>query len=548
MNNLSINNENTIIDEVEEKTKSKAKKKSKAPTTYFNAVKFKITDESKALTNYLDYIHGIFLHEYKLINEAEIQPNCFTQDELSHQFRGHFTKKLAELIGKDYLYWNLNNKAKYFRMFSLHLRQDFKSLDYRQKITQVLEKHDFNIKDSAIANKIRKELIKLNLYPTKQELNNICRCHKNKESKATETTNANETTSYENSYYDKIIPLDFTLGQDKQTIVQPDEKQPVFHINFNGNWIWLNFTEQINSPALKYFKNKIDNENFIRFTKPKFVFDIEQNCWFVIVTIESKVKTTDTNKPDGPNGPNDSIAKLAGVDIGQVKPYSVVVLQLKNERTNPKICSNELTCKKETKKVNEKLSKVKFHLSNVYRKLDVYSGIVKNNTNPEFTEQILVKQELLINEKRCLRRKRKELQKRKSYLAVRDLMKQLNFYNVKQANIERLNWVENTGGSWDFSQQQEILMRKAIEHSIKVNKVYAANTSKENPFTAKTLLGKPNPKTRKVKFNRRKYQIDRDILVAINVALRPTKKDENKQRLDFNENRKILLRHNMISY
>ena len=33
------------------------------------------------------------------------------------------------------------------------------------------------------------------------------------------------------------IPLDFTLGQDKQTIIHSDEKQPMFNINFNGNWI-----------------------------------------------------------------------------------------------------------------------------------------------------------------------------------------------------------------------------------------------------------------------------------------------------------------------
>ena len=91
-----------------------------------------------------------------------------------------------------------------------------------------------------------------------------------------------------------------------------------------------------------------------------------------------------------------------------------------------------------------------------------------------------------------------------------------------------MNWVENTGGSWDFSQQQEILMRKAIEHGIKVNKVYAANTSKENPFTTKSkrLLGEADKKTRKVSFKGKKYEIDRDILGAINIALRRRSKNK----------------------
>ena len=309
---------------------STSKKNSKNPklkksevatcTTYFNAVKFRIKDDN--LVNYLNYIHEIFLNEYELINQAGIHPNCFTKDELSHCFRGHFTKKLAELTNKNYLGWDLNNKAKYFRMFSLHLRQDFKSLDYRLKIIQILEKYNFNITDSAVTAEIRNELVKLNLYPTKQEINNICRWHKNKNKEIDnihERSHSTDNTIME-SQFDKVIPLDFTLGQDKQTVLQPNEKEPVFHINFNGNWIWLNFTEQINK--LEYFKNKINDDKFLRFTKPKFVLDIEQNCWFVIVTIERSVNAV--------NEVNNT-ELVAGVDIGQVKPYSAVVIQIDNK-------------------------------------------------------------------------------------------------------------------------------------------------------------------------------------------------------------------------
>ena len=512
---------------------SKSNKVSKIPT-YHNAIKFKITDVK--LIGLLNYVHEIFLNEYELINQQNIQPSCFTKEELSHEFRGHFTKRLAELINKDYLSWDLNNKAKYFRMFSLHLRQDFKSLDYKQKITQVLEKYDFNIQNAKTKKKIQDELIQLNLYPTKQELMNICRCH----------SNANKRRSQHSQEHDpsnanpKVIPLDFTLGQDKQTIWQPNEKEPVFHINFNGNWIWLNFTDKINKLQLRYFKNKIDKDNFIRFTKPKFVFNHEQNCWFIILTIESKVVFNESDKSTGATQ-----VTVAGVDIGQVKPYSAVLIDMTLNKQNivesVKLASRELVCSRETKRINEKLGEVKYHLSNVYRKLDVYAGIIKNNTNPEFTQQILKKQELLENEKRCLRRKRKELQKRKSYLAVRDLMRQLNFFNVKKVNIERLNWVENTGGSWDFSQQQDILEQKAIEFGIKVTKVFAANTSKENPFTKKQSLGKVDAKTRMVQFSGKTYQIDRDILGAINVALRNKIDNKyNKIVLNFNENKKIL--------
>ena len=147
----------------------KAVKKNKKSQTYHNAVKFKITDAT--LIGYLNYIHELFLNEYELINQQNIQPSCFTKKELSHEFRGHFTKKLAELINKDYLRWDLNNKARYFRMFSLHLRQDFKSLDYKQKITQVLEKYDFNIQNAKTKKKNSRRIGETKLISNQTRIN-----------------------------------------------------------------------------------------------------------------------------------------------------------------------------------------------------------------------------------------------------------------------------------------------------------------------------------------------------------------------------------------
>lgn len=416
-------------------------------------------------------------------------------------------------------------------MFSMHLRQDFKSLTYKQKIVNVLLKHNFDIVNSNDA--IREDLIEMNLYPTKQELMNIIRnndnFHYRLSSEVSSSTMFSASPSLLQNYYKNTrnIPLDFTLGQDKQTIIHSDEKQPVFNINFNGNWINFDFKKQVNE--LEYIQKKINNPNFVRFCKPKFVLLENENepenvNWYCILAVEFKKSLDD-------NVANNHL--IAGVDIGQVKPYSAVILSSHNKLSNNnslfyQLNSKELTCSKETKQINIKLNRVKEHLSSIYQKINVYENIIKNNKNSQFTAHIMKKLEERNREKRELRRKRKELQKRKSYLAVRDLMKQLNFYNVKQVNIERLNWVENTGGSWDFSQQQEILMRKAIEHGIKVNKVYAANTSKENPFTTKSkrLLGEADRKTRKVSFKGKKYEIDRDILGAINIALR--KRSKNK--------------------
>ena len=480
---------------------------------YYNAVKVKLTDENQIY--WLNYVREIFLSEYELLKtNPSVQLKSFTGHELSHAFRGHFVKKLAELTNKNYNEWELNNHFRYFKMFSMHLRQDFNSLNYKQKIVDILEQYNFDLKKSN--KEIREELVKLNLYPTKQEatLMNIIR-----------SKNNNNSFSLLQNYYQNgfSIPLDFTLGQDKQTILHPDEKQPVFHINLNGNWIWFDFRDNI---KFQYIQNRINSDKFVRFCKPKFILDENEN-WYCILVIQS-----DNKENNEKNSLASQLSQIAGVDIGQIKPYSAVIVNKDETNLKASLASKELTASKETKLINSKLERVKEHLFSIYNKINVYKNIIKNNKNQEFTNQIIQKLEERNKEKDALRRKRKELQKRKSYLVARDLMRQLNFFNVKKVNIERLNWVEHTGGSWDFSQQQDVLEQKAIEHGIKVTKVYAANTSKENPFTKKRSLGKDDAKTRMVQFSSKKYQIDRDILGAINIALR----DKNNQfRLKYNE-------------
>ena len=135
--------------------------------------------------------------------------------------------------------------------------------------------------------------------------------------------------------------------------------------------------------------------------------------------------------------------------------------------------------------------------------------------------------------------KRKELNKRKSYLVARDLIKQLLFYKVKTVHLELLNWVDNTGGGWDFSQQQDIVANKCEEYGIKIIKVNAAKTSSQNPFSPVKKYGE-KLFNRNVRFKNKKYQIDRDVLASINIALRQLAKDKTviKRYVNPNTNRR----------
>ena len=73
------------------------------------------------------------------------------------------------MLNKNYLNWNLESRARYFRMFALHLRQDFKSLKYKQEISSLLSQYEFNLNNKQ-KTELRNQLRELNLYPTHQLL------------------------------------------------------------------------------------------------------------------------------------------------------------------------------------------------------------------------------------------------------------------------------------------------------------------------------------------------------------------------------------------
>ena len=469
----------------------------------YRAINLKI--EHAEIINELEHIHNIFLQEYNAIIQNDIQLSDFTEDEYAHETRGKFEQKLGLLLNKNYLNWNLENRSKYFRMFALHLRQDFKSLKYKQDISALLAQYKFKLNNEQ-KTELRNQLRELNLYPTQQEIKNICRS-------GIVTQIPVERHS---------IPLDFNLGQDKQTIIQLDKNKPKYELRLNGIWFKLDLTQQIP----EYIKNK----NITKYCKPKFVKNEDGN-WFVIIAV--KIKRIKTKLDD---------SLICGVDIGVKNAYNAIVLQENKNFNEPcdsleqqgqgsnesnselKLKTLPLTCSKETKEINEQLCRIKNNLTNVYKRLRVYSNIIKNNYSPAFTEQIKIKHEILSTEKKRLLNKRKELNKRKSYLAARDLIKQLLFYQVKTVHLESLNWVDNTGGGWDFSQQQDIFTNKCEEYGIKVVKVNAARTSSQNPFSPIKKYG-DKLFNRNVRFKNKKYQIDRDVLASINIALRQPKKD-----------------------
>lgn len=458
--------------------------------------------------------------------ESTIQFDSFSDLEYENKYKAHFKKALAQKTNKFYLNWDLSQKERAFRMLSEFLRQNFKSLLYKQQITEILAQHQFDLSHKK---EIREALLSKSLFPTQSEINNLCRSKKiiNKEyikQKETEGIDVFKLT------------LDYT-SQDKQTIKQPDLTLPVYEIyNFNkakASWFSLDLSSYLPLFFIEKVNNLKQNDLFVKYTKPNF-FKNKKGEWNIAITIEFKPEKNQLNQQ-----------RICGVDLGRVHPIVGMIIQQQNNKTKnfntATVLSEKILCKKEAVKVKEKLDKVTKNLHQVYSKLNHYHKVLERfdmayyvNENPNrisFIQNIQHKQQRLILEKKYLRHKAKELRKRLAYLAARDLIKQLKRWNVGLVKFERLNWVEYTGGKWDFSQMRQIIEYKLAINNISFMQVNAAKTSSQNPFRQKNDYGKKRS-DRFVYF--KNYKIDRDELGAVNVALRD-KKLENKIILDFNK-------------
>ena len=98
-----------------------------------------------------------------------------------------------------------------------------------------------------------------------------------------------------------------------------------------------------------------------------------------------------------------------------------------------------------------------------------------------------------------------------------------------------MKWVKNKAGKWNFSATQKCIEEVAELYNIKVVKVSAKNSSKENPVTGE--IGKVND--REVRFISG-VVIDRDQLAGLNLALRRPKEETRKiKQLNKRKEKKI---------
>lgn len=415
------------------------------------------------------------------------------------------------------------------------MRKNFKSLLYKRKIATILDNYDWDIETEENKEKIREALRELNLFPSWVEIKNLCRA---------KIIPQKENFSFVNLAGNRdqglLIPIDYSAC-DPQIITQQDGLLPHYDIVFKQG---IYHFEAI-LPA--FIKAKLAQGDIEKFCKPKF--QILEGKWCCVIAYVLKQKKK-------PRSSRQNVSVL-GIDLGKVKNYSGTVAEvmedkslLKQEGLYTSIIKNknkhqDLLSSKESYHLLRKMKKIKGNLDAVYRKIGLYDqlieGITHNQKSILFEEKFIrikedrstleSKRKRLLKEKQLLSKKLSQIKKHKAYCVARDIVRQIMLYQVDAVALEKLNWVENKGGKWDFSQQQEIIERKVLEKTTsQVIKVNPAYSSYSNPYLKDYLMDKKIEKgiakDRMIKF--KTFEIDRDFLASINLANRGLEKIKNK--------------------
>ena len=314
--------------------------------------------------------------------------------------------------------------------------------------------------DYNINEELLDSLHKLNLYPTRSRIVNI------KRSNSVPELTRNAT-----------FILDYTVS----------EKQ-FFRMKTNsiceikvGKKDWIEYEI--------VFPSSIDSRFTGVIAKPRFVKRKRDDKYIGICSYEYKIGNYDLED------------KILGIDIGKIKLFSSVVMDKNGE------FSNEFINTKRSQDTEDKINRLYENKQILYDKIKAYEDL---GLTP------LTKYEIWKNLYSNITNKITNTKDYQAKLLSSEIVKLALEQKCKTIHIEDLSWLNSQGGKWNHSQIHSKIIEKASMYGIKVKKVSAFNTSKEHPITKEVGV----IQDRTVEFTTGK--IDRDLLAAINIAIRST--------------------------
>lgn len=314
--------------------------------------------------------------------------------------------------------------------------------------------------DYNINEELFKSLHKLNLYPTRSRIANIKRSNSIPELPRSAT-----------------FSLDYTVSE-KQFFRMKSANICEIKV---GKKDWIEYEI--------VFPSSIDERFTGRMAKPRFIKRKRDNQYIGICSYEYEVG--DYKLED----------KILGIDIGKIKLFSSVVVDSEGD------FSNEFINTKRSQETEYKIKRLYENKQILFNKIKSYEDLRLTNQS---------KYEIWQNLYSNISNKIINTKDYQAILLSSEIVKLALEQKCNTIHIENLSWLNSQGGKWNHSQIHSKIIEKAAMYGIEVKKVSAFNSSKEHPITKEIGV----VKDRTVEFTTGK--IDRDLLAAINIAIRST--------------------------
>ena len=314
--------------------------------------------------------------------------------------------------------------------------------------------------DFNINEELFNSLHKLNLYPTRSRIANIKRSNSLPELARSAT-----------------FSLDYTVSE-KQFFRMKSANICEIKV---GKKDWIEYEI--------VFPSSIDERFTGVISKPRFVKRKRDDKYIGICSYEYEVGNYDLED------------KILGVDIGKIKLFSSVIIDKKGDFSDEFI---------NTKRSQE----TEYKINRLYENKQILFDKIKSYEDLRLTSQR--KYEIWKNLYSKITNKITNTKDYQAKLLSSEIVKLALEKKCKTIHIENLSWLNSQGGKWNHSQIHSKIIEKASMYGIKVDKVSAVNTSKEHPITKE--IGIVNGRT--IEFTTGK--IDRDLLAALNIAIRST--------------------------
>lgn len=299
------------------------------------------------------------------------------------------------------------------------------------------------------------------IYPTRSRIANIKRSDKRPEIPTFAAFNLDYTVSSKQFF--RII--DFNKCQ-----IQVGKK----------NWIDYEIV----------FPSSLDHRFTGRIAKPRFIKRKSDGVYVGICSYEYEIEDLDLD-----------FTNILGVDIGKIKLFSAVVLSKDGHISEEFINSAKLNTAQEK-------------LNNLFREKEILFNKIASYERLRLTRS--PKYRIWRNIYEAVSSKIINTKLNQAKLIANEVVSLALEQKCSEIHIENLSWLNSRGGKWNHSEIHSKIEEKAQMYKIKVKRVSAFNSSKEHPITKE--VGEINNRT--VKF--KDEEIDRDLLAAINLAVRST--------------------------